>query len=245
MNSYRLTNMVDVNQVPSSPLGFNPSLMPYQNWSVVGIRENLGFANYQALNTELDHRFSKGLFLQASYNFAKNLTDANSDVPNGLPSEVGDGTVLADRFNLANNRGNDYATRRHRFLLSGIYDLPVGKGRAFLSNSGKFLDGVLGGWQISTVTLVETGPWLTPSISPTEDQSGMNILGRGAQLGRIGSATGTFPIRRRTIGLTSTHSSPHPSARDASVMRALGFSKDRGPSRSRVAWGRTSWSSNA
>lgn len=189
MNSYRLTNMVDVNQVPSSPLGFNPSLMPYQNWSVVGIRENLGFANYQALNTELDHRFSKGLFLQASYNFAKNLTDANSDVPNGLPSEVGDGTVLADRFNLANNRGNDYATRRHRFLLSGIYDLPVGKGRAFLSNSGKFLDGVLGGWQISTVTLVETGPWLTPSISPTEDQSGMNILGRGAQLrpDRIGN----------------------------------------------------------
>jgi hypothetical protein len=195
MNSYRLTNMVDVNQVPSSPHGFNPSLMPYQNWSEVGIRENLGFANYQALSTELNHRFSKGLFLQASYNFAKNLSDANSDVPGGLPSEVGDATVLADRFNLANNRGNDYATRRHRVLISGMYQLPFGKNRAFLAHSGRVVDSILGGWQISTVTLFETGPWQTPQTSPTQDQSGMNILGRGAQLrpDRIGNGSVSNP----------------------------------------------------
>jgi hypothetical protein len=182
MNSYRLTNMTDINQVHSSTSPYDPSQMPYQNWSVIGIRDNLGFANYQALNLEVNHRFSKGLYLQGSYNWAKNLTDAGTDVPSSLPAEVGDPTVLADRFNLRNNRGNDYATRRNRFLFTGIYQLPVGKGRAFLNNSGKVIDGVLGGWQISTITMLETGPWLTPQTSPTQDQANLNILGRGAQL---------------------------------------------------------------
>jgi hypothetical protein len=195
MNSYRLPNMVDMNQVPSSTQGFNPSLMPYQNWYQVAIRQNLAFANYQALNLELDHRFSSGLFLQASYNYAKNLTDAGSDVPSSLPSEVGSAAVLADRFNLRNNRGNDYATRRNRALVSAIYQLPFGKGRHFLSNSGAITNGILGGWQLSTVTLIETGPWLTPLTSPTQDQSGTNIVGRGAQLrpDRIGNGNISNP----------------------------------------------------
>ena len=195
MNSYRLANMVDRNQVPSSVSGFNPGLMPYQNWFMVAIRENLGFANYQALNVELDHRFSHGLFLQASYNFAKNLTDAGSDVPSSLPAELGSAAVLADRFNLRNNRGNDYATRRNRGLISAIYQLPFGKGRQFLSNSNKLVNGLLGGWQISTVTLLETGPWMTPLTSPTQDQSGTNILSRGAQLrpDRVGNGNISNP----------------------------------------------------
>jgi hypothetical protein len=195
MNSYRLSNMVDMNQVPSSASGFNPALMSYQNWFLVAIRQNLGFANYQALQVELNHRFSNGLFLQANYNYAKNLTDAGSDVPSALPSEIGSAAVLADRFNLRNNRGNDYATRRNRALISAMYQLPFGKGRQFMANSNKFVNGVLGGWQISTITLLQTGPWLTPMTSPTQDQSGTNILGRGAQLrpDRIGNGNISNP----------------------------------------------------
>jgi hypothetical protein len=181
--------------VRSSSLGFDPSRMPYQNWFQVAIRENLGFANYQAFQVELNHRFSKGLYLQTSYNFAKNLTDAGADVPSSLPSEIGSAAVLADRFNLRNNRGNDYATRRNRALISAIYQLPFGKGRQFLANSNRFVNGLLGGWQISTVTLLETGPWLTPLTSPSQDQSGTNILGRGAQLrpDRIGNGNISNP----------------------------------------------------
>src|SRR4029077_3605307 len=75
------------------------------------------------------------------------------------------------------------------------YQLPFGKGHAFLSHSGKLADGILGGWQISTVTMLETGPWLTPMTSPTQDQSSTNILGRGAQLrpDRIGNGNISNP----------------------------------------------------
>jgi hypothetical protein len=196
MNSYRLANMVDMNQLPSTTLPVNPNPVRYPNWYQVAIRQNLGFANYQAFNVELNHRFSHGLFLQASYNYAKSLTDAGSDVPSSLPSEVGSAAVLADRFNLRNNRGNDYATRRNRALVSAMYQLPFGKGRRFLSSSGGVTNAILGGWQLSTVTLVESGPWLTPITSPSQDQSGTNVLGRGAQLrpDRVGDGNISNPI---------------------------------------------------
>jgi hypothetical protein len=72
-------------------------------------------------------------------------------------------------------------TRRQRFLLTGIYQLPFGRGRAFL-NGGGWKNAFLGGWDINNVTLLETGPWLTPSISGSLDQSNTNVVNRGATL---------------------------------------------------------------
>ena len=41
--------------------------------------------------------------------------------------------------------------RSHVFTLAGVWEVPFGKGRKFLSNTGKAVDAVLGGWQLSTI----------------------------------------------------------------------------------------------
>jgi hypothetical protein len=41
---------------------------------------------------------------------------------------------------------------------------------------------LIGGWEASTVTLLQTGPWLTPTISPTLDQSNTDIANRATVL---------------------------------------------------------------
>jgi hypothetical protein len=66
-------------------------------------------------------------------------------------------------------------------LLTDIYQLPFGTGRHWLTNS-KLANLAVGGWELSTITLLETGPWLTPTISPTLDQSNTDIAGRGTVL---------------------------------------------------------------
>jgi len=63
-------------------------------------------------------------------------------------------------------------------LVTGTYQLPFGSGREW-SSKNKFINGVLGGWDLNTITLIQTGPWLTPTISPTADQSNTDIVGRG------------------------------------------------------------------
>jgi hypothetical protein len=57
----------------------------------------------------------------------------------------------------------------------------LAEGRSFL-NGGGVKDIFLGGWDLTTVTLLETGPWLTPSISGSADQSNTNVVNRGAVL---------------------------------------------------------------
>ena len=96
--------------------------------------------------------------------------------------EVIYGTPVANRFDLAANRGNIVGTRRNRVLVSGIYQLPVGKGRTFLNNMNGVGNAVLGGWELSTVSLWETGPYLTPVTSPAFDTANLNLVYTGALL---------------------------------------------------------------
>jgi len=123
-----------------------------------------------------------GLLFQANHTWAHNIGNAGGDAPTVFSPEVIYGTPVANRFDLAANRGNVVGTRRHRVLVSAIYQLPVGKNRAFLGKMNPVGDAILGGWEVSTVTLWQTGPYLTPVTSPAFDNANLNLVYRGAFL---------------------------------------------------------------
>jgi hypothetical protein len=181
MNSYRLAVTEDLNQVHPSARAYSPSNTPYPNWFTLLSTENAGFANYQAVQVEANHQMAKGIFFQGNYALAKNLSDAQGDAPGGFTSEVAYGLAVSNRFDLRANRGNVEGTPRHRFQLNGIYQIPFGSGRKWL-NESRWQNLLIGGWEASTVTLLQTGPWLTPIISPTLDQSNTDIANRGTLL---------------------------------------------------------------
>jgi hypothetical protein len=183
MNSYRMNVKEDYNAIPPSTQPYVPSpyvdpRAPYQNWIELNYSKNAGFANYQGLAVEATHRMSHGLSFQANYTFAKNLSDAQGDAPGGFSSENLLFTPSYDQFNLRAARGNVAGMPRQRFLLTGLYELPFGAGRTWTSRSN-IVNALAGGWNLSTVTLLQTGPWLTPTVSPTLDQSNTDIVGRG------------------------------------------------------------------
>jgi hypothetical protein len=154
---------------------------PYHNWFELYSTFNAGEANYHALEIEETHKISHGLHFDAAYTLAKNLADNQGDTPAAFAGEVNYGTPIANRFNIRSDYGNVEGTRRQRFLLTGLYQLPFGKERTFLNSRG-WTNAVLGGWEMTTVTLLETGPWLTRSISDSYDQSNTNVINRGAFL---------------------------------------------------------------
>jgi Carboxypeptidase regulatory-like domain len=180
MSSYRMSQTVDLNQVEPSATSPNPNPKPYPNWGRVLSTTNSGHVNYNALQSELNMRARKGLTFQASHVWAKSLGDVGGDAPTTFNPEIIYGTPVADRFNLAANRGNMAATRRNRFLLSAVYDLPVGQNRKFLSHMNRISDLAIGGWTISTVSLWETGPYLTPITSSSYDPGNLSLSYRGA-----------------------------------------------------------------
>ena len=184
MNSYRLNVTVNLNQIAPSAQPYVPSPFvdpraPFQNWGIPFSTENLGFQNYQAMQVEATHKAGNGLSFQANYAWTHDISDAQGDAPTAFAGETSYELAVVDRFALGLDRGNVEGVRRHRFLLTGTYELPFGKGRRWSSQS-RVANGVLGGWSLNTVTLIETGPYLTPTISPTLDQTNTNPVGVGS-----------------------------------------------------------------
>lgn len=184
MNSYRMNVSVNWNQIAPSSQPYVPSPFvdpraPFQNWGVIYSTENLGSQNYQAMQLEFTHKVSHGLFFQANYTWAHDLSDAQGDAPAGFGGETNYGLAVVNRFDIPADRGNVAGERRQRFLLTGTYDLPFGQGRPW-SSSSKLVNGVFGGWSFNTITLLETGPYLTPTISCALDQTNTNPIAAGS-----------------------------------------------------------------
>jgi hypothetical protein len=180
MSSYRMSETVDLNQVEPSSISPNPNPKPYPNWGRILSTNNAGHVSYGGLQSELNLHARGGLTLQASHVWAKNLGNIGGDAPTTFNPEIIYGTPVANRFALSANRGNVAATRRHRLLISALYDFPVGKNRKFFSHMNAVTDAIVGGWSFSTVSLWETGPYLTPVTSSSYDPGNLNISYRGS-----------------------------------------------------------------
>jgi len=180
MSSYRMSQTIDLNEVEPSSTSPNPNPKPYANWGRILSTTNSGQVNYHGLQSELNMRARSGLTFQASHAWAKNLGNVGGDAPTAFNQEVIYGTSVANRFDLSANRGNMAGTRRNRFLLSAVYDVPVGQNRKFLSHMHRISDLAFGGWSMSTVSLWETGPYLTPTTSSSFDPGNLNLSYRGS-----------------------------------------------------------------
>jgi hypothetical protein len=114
------------------------------------------------MQTELIHKYSHGLTFQSTWTWARNLSDTESWPRSGF-----DGEITGDAMNLYNLRG-DYGnvggTRKHRWITTMVDELPIGKGRFLLGNANGVLNGIVGGWRLSTILLVQTGPFDTPFL---------------------------------------------------------------------------------
>ena len=179
MNSYRLNVTINLNQ----PVPSNPNPIPFPNWGTIFSTGNYGHQNYQALQLQATHRTGKGLSYQANYSWAHDLSDAQGDAPTAFQGETRYGLADEDRFNISGNRGNVVGTRRNRFLLTGTYELPYGRGRQW-SNHSTVVDNILGGWNLNTITLLETGPWLTPTMSVSDDRTNTDPAAAGISVVR-------------------------------------------------------------
>jgi outer membrane receptor protein involved in Fe transport len=104
---------------------------------------------YSALQVKIDRRFSHGLQLLSHYTLAHaNKYDSNYFVNNHPYSY-----------------GPDDQVRTHVWVTEAVYELPFGKGKSFVGNSGRLEDLIVGGWQITGTTNWSGGlPW-TPSFS--------------------------------------------------------------------------------
>lgn len=182
LRSVQLPWAPDLNQpLPSTTAYANRPLTdrPFPYWSRIYSRDTGANAMYNSMQTELTHRVRGGLTLNGAWTWAKDLSDANGPTSSGFSGETGGGRVTNSLCRRC-DRGNVGPVRRHRFISSAVYELPFGKGRHFGSNWSRAVDAVGGGWHLSSILLLQTGPYLTATMSGG-DPSGTNASTRGTQ----------------------------------------------------------------
>ena len=194
--SIKLFSSPDLNQVAPNTQGFAAARVnrPYPVWNIVYVRDPNTGAWFNSFMGELHKRFSRGLFFQSSYVWAKNLSNATGSDGTGFASE--NGTVPTDRFNQRLDYGNVPATRRHRFLTTFTWDLPFTK----WVKTNKAADLLVGGWQLSGILLLQSGQFLTPTTGNVTDPSGTGVATRANNRpDYTGQSYGNLASDQRTV----------------------------------------------
>lgn len=187
MKTTQLAWAPDLNQMTSgTQFAINRPLSdrPFPNWGIIFTRTAGATAFYNALQIEANRRFASGLTFNSTYTWAKNVNDNGGPNSTGFTGETGGGRA-ADLYNRRAERGNDYATRRHRSISTVVYELPVGRGRQFAKSIHPAVNAVIGGWQMSAIFLAQTGPFLTPSVGSVDPSGSGSGLSRTQHPDRI------------------------------------------------------------
>lgn len=119
---------------------------------------------YHALVAKLERRFTSGSSFLASYTYGH-------AIDGGRSGNDQDDPVAQDPRNLAANKGSSNYDVRQRFVLSGVYELPFGEGKRWLS-SNAVASAIAGGWQVSGIFSAQTGQPFTPTLVNDNTNSG-------------------------------------------------------------------------
>jgi hypothetical protein len=174
----KLLTARDINQPLPSVLPPGLPIVPRPNprFDDIDLLESRANSSYNALQVRFQQRLTRGFSALASYTWSKSIDDASN-----FFSSAGDPNFPQDSYDVGAERGRSNFDVGQRLSVSYTYDLPFGKGRAYLADSG-WISTILTGWQSYGIVTLQTGRPFTVALLPEIDNSGTgrSILGFGA-----------------------------------------------------------------
>ncbi len=155
-----------INGITTNTIANVPFRVPYLGYQAVGVRgtEFNAVSNYNSLQATVRKQFSRGFMIQGAYTWSKNLTNlANNQANSNNASDMWQ------------QYGPAQFSRPQRFVVNYSYDLPLG------THTG-VMERVLGGWNLSGVTVVQGGSPMTiadPSAGTIYGTAGSGFAGFG------------------------------------------------------------------
>ena len=159
--------------VPAPGPGTIQGRRPYPQWGQFYLGLSNGNATYHALQVKLEKRFSGGYQMLLSFTHSKCLDEGTN--------QTAPLTVYLLKLNHA---PCDYDLPND-LTISSVYELPFGAGRRFMSGANRWVNGVLGGWEVAGILMGRTGLPFTPTISSDNANTGIggqrpNVLGNAS-----------------------------------------------------------------
>jgi hypothetical protein len=153
--SRRLESLRSINEaIPADPrVDPRPifARSPFPNFGRIQLVDNGGNGSYNSWGSKLTKRYSNGMTLLASYTWARSI-----DTATAIRNQGGDTLFPQNSYCRSCEKARSSHDVGHRFITSGLLDLPFGRGRRFAIQN-KALDLIAGGWQLGGILTLQTG----------------------------------------------------------------------------------------
>jgi len=149
--------------IPANTPKANPSLANTWTWFAVGD------SNYNALQADVNRRFSHGLSLRGVYTWSKALDDGDSVNATAAANAPG---LVSNPFNLRADYGLATYDVRNIGVISAVYKLPFGYGEAYGGNLEGWRRTVASGWAVNSIFTAQSGFPFTPQLSYNPSNNG-------------------------------------------------------------------------
>lgn len=150
----RIIGVNNVNQPLTPGPGGVQGRRPFPLFSGIGYYGPISSSIYHSFQFKSERRLSKGVTYLASYAWSRSIDNA-SEVFSSSPNPQNYGSYM---------RGASNYDQTHRFTLSGLWELPFGKGRPFMSHVHPVTNGIFGGWNLGGILTLATGFPFTVTI---------------------------------------------------------------------------------
>ena len=180
---HRDYNTVQASAIPLGDVDTDPASRARLPFPIYGtfmdMTENRGKGQFNALQLELTRRFMSGVAVNAAYT----LAGSDSNAPDSGNSTIG--VVQYDPYDIEKDRGPDPNVVKHRFVMNSTWDIPIGREQALARSLPLWADAIVGGWTVSTIVQVRSGPNLTPYFT-YGDTGGIYPANTGRTLDGVG-----------------------------------------------------------
>ena len=143
----------------------------------VKVTESTASMSYDALQAAIRRRLTRGLEFNVNYTYAKALTN---DIGYYGVSNIQQQYYQQNYYDIHQDWGPAGEDIRHSLNLTGVYDLPFGRGRQYGANWNRAIDTVVGGWKFGSSAIFYTGFPVTVS-SPANYSSLIQGYGGAAR----------------------------------------------------------------
>ena len=118
------------------------------------ITESRAMMNYNALQAVLRQRLNHGLEYTVNYTWGKAMTNSLGNYALNVNNYSG---AFQNYYDSAADDGPAGYDIKHNLTATGVYALPIGRGKEIFSNANRVMDEVIGGWKFSTAAVVYSG----------------------------------------------------------------------------------------
>lgn len=145
------------------PSGSAQAYLPFPDFGGSSDMLYEGISEYNALQTKLQKRLSHGLDFSANYTWSHALDDAANPLGGGIGYR--NTSIIPIRDDMTNSSWD----ARHRFTFNGFYQLPFGRGLAYMNHQPALVDALLGGWSTNLTYQLQSGEPF--SVSTANEQT--------------------------------------------------------------------------